>query len=144
LPGEAKLSMEIPVKAGHAPQRDIAKGLPVRPAGSVSARYDGDRIVLTAPGAPSFFFPAEPGVIEAAEPQRSHGGTLRLVPVKTRKEAVRVLRGVLSFEGGPAWEVEVPVEPAAPARSRRTWIWGTIVVLVAAGMLLRRKKERTS
>jgi len=161
VPGEASLSKEFPVAPGDPPRTPIATGLPV-PAGEVIAHYRGGRIVLlvTAPGspaeaaaeagAPSFFFPAEADVIEPAETQHAvvQGDRkgLLLTPVKTRDEPVKVLRGVLAFESGPAWEVEVPVEPDAPSGSRVKWITAAAAVAFAyvAHRMIRRRKERMS
>lgn len=147
LPGEAKFSMEIAVRPGEAPKRPIAPGLPM-PAGLVSARYEGERILVQAEEPPWFFFPAEPGVIEAsAEQPRVNRGIL-LTPVKTRTEPVRTLRGVLTFVTGPAWDVEIPVKPAPVSGSRLTRFMplalAVVVLFVAYRMVANRKKERTS
>lgn len=150
IPGEAKLSMEVPVRPGDAPGKPIATGLPIV-ADEVSAHYRGNKIVLlaTAPGAPSFFFPAEPGVIEPASEQhevvQGEKKGLLLSPVKTRQEPVKVLSGVLAFESGLAWEVEVPVEPEAPSGNRLGWIATVAAVALAyiAHRMIRYRKERT-
>ena len=147
VPGEAKLSLEIPVRPGDAPARAITSGVPVPPTGPVTARYDGKRIELLAPGAPSFFFPEEPGVIEPSAPQERTAAGLLLTPVKTRKEPVTLLKGVLAFAGGPAWGVEVRVEPGEPSRSRLKWgalAGGVAVLLGTLRILAKRKKEKPS
>jgi thiol:disulfide interchange protein DsbD len=147
VPGEAKLSTEIPVRPGDAPGTPIASGLPVA-AGEVAARYDGERVRLrvAAPGAPSFFFPAEPGTIEPSAPQEAVEGGLLLTPAKSRGEPLRVLRGVLAFASGPAWEVEVAVEPGAPPGNRPKWLWGVAiaVALLFAHRIFSHRKEKTA
>jgi thiol:disulfide interchange protein DsbD len=150
-PGDAKLSIEIPVRPGDAPRRPIAMGLPV-PAGAVSARSRGDRVLLlaAAPGTPSFFFPAEPGVIEPSAEQHGaeQGGRkgLLLEPAKNRESPVRVLRGVLAFEDGTGWDVEVPVEPGEGSGSRLKWVAAAAAVVVAfvAHRMSAKRRERTS
>lgn len=140
LPGEANLSTEIPVRPGDAPRREIATGLPVRPTGPVTARYDGKRIALLAPEAPSFFFPEEPGFFEPAAPQERTTNGLLLTP----KAPVKVLKGVLAFESGPAWGVEVPVEPGEPAGSRVRWLLIAVVALAVVACLRMLRKERSA
>lgn len=150
IPGEARLSMEIPVRPGDAPREAIAKGLPVA-AGEVSARYRGGRIVLlaAAPGAPSYFFPGEGGMVEPAETQhevaQGERKGLLLTPAKTAKGPVKVLKGVLAFEGGPAWEVEVPVEAEGGAsEGNLSWLIAAAAVGLAyvAHRMLRSRRER--
>lgn len=150
-PGDAKLSLEIPVRPGEAPRRPIATNLPV-PAGTLSARYSGDKILLlvAAPGAPSFFFPMESGVIEPSAEQHGaeQGGMkgLLLTPAKGRDDPVETLRGVLAFENGPGWEVEVPVEPGEGSGNRLKWVAPVAAVLIAfvAYRMFAKRKERIS
>jgi hypothetical protein len=148
-PGDASLGLEIPVRPGDAPRTPIASGLPV-PAGEVTARYRGSKIVLLAvsPGAPLFFFPGGPGMVEPSENQHpvEQAGTkgLLLTPAKSAEGPVKELRGVLAFEEGPAWEVEVPVEPegaAAPGRLKWAAIMAALVLAYAAHRMLRSRKE---
>lgn len=149
IPGEASVATEIPVRAGEASRKPIAQDLPVA-AGEMSARYQGGRIALlaaAAPGAPSFFFPEEPGTIEPSEPQDAQPKGLLLTPSKSREGPVTVLRGVLTFESGPAWEVEVTVEPEGRSGNRRKWwlIPGVAILLASVALkMLRSRKERTS
>ncbi len=145
LPGEGKFAMEIAVRPGEPPRRPMMVGLPV-PPGLVSARYEGESILVQAPEAPYFFFPEEPGVIEASAEQRSAGRGILLTPVKTRTEPVRVLRGVLTFVSSPAWEVEVRVKPAPVPGSRLMWIVPVamaLAVLFFARRMFANRKERT-
>jgi thiol:disulfide interchange protein DsbD len=148
MPGEAKLSMEIPVRPDKRlmigpPVRVLTLGVPIPPTGPVSARYGGKRIALTAPGAPSYFFPEEPGIIEPSAEQRRTDRGILLPPVK---KPVTTLRGVLAFDSGPAWAVEVPVEPDSSG-NRLNWILvgcGAAVLLLAAARMLVSRKERTA
>lgn len=152
IPGEATLTLEIPVRPDEAPRNPIAIGLPVA-AGEVSASYRGKKIVLLAmaPAAPTYFFPAEAGMVEPAEAQHpvEQGGRkgLLLTTARTAKGPLRVLRGVLAFENGVAWEVEVPVEPEGSSGSRLKWIVTAAAALAFAYLahtMLRHRKERTS
>jgi thiol:disulfide interchange protein DsbD len=146
VPGEAKLSVEIAVRPGEAPKRPMMVGLPM-PAGLVSARYEGESILVQAPEAPFFFFPADPGVIEAAAEQPSSGRGILLTPAKGRKEPVKVLRGVLTFVSSPAWNVEVFVMPAPVPGSRLIWIVPVAMVLVVlffARRMFADRKERAA
>jgi len=145
VPGEAKFSMEIAVRPGEPPRRPMKVGLPV-PSGLVSARYEGERILVQASEEPFFFFPAEANVIEAAAEQPIAGRGILLSPAKSRNEPVRVLRGVLTFVTSPPWDVEVPVKPAPVSGSRLTWIVPValaLVVLFFARRMVANRKERT-
>lgn len=152
IPGEASLAMEIPVQPGDAARTTITTGLPVA-AGDVSAGYRGGRIALlaAAPGAPTYFFPAEAGMVEPAEIQhpveQGDRKGLLLTTAKTAKGPLKVLKGVLAFENGVAWEVEVPVEPEGPSGSRLRWVIAAAAALAfafVAHTMLRHRKERIS
>lgn len=164
IPGEAELELPIPVASTSAPSKwaklfaETRQLMPTPWSGAApKASFEAQRLRLELPlpaersARKLEFFPLEEGRIEAAAAQvlRSEDGVAALyltaaAPVPTE---LKVLRGVLVADGGPAkggWtaEIEAPLAagtvatvsaPAALANSSQT---NPLSLLAALGMAL--------
>ena len=122
IPEEADLVLALPVaSAGRGkanPKFEMIRlPQPAPAAWKVSARRDGDRVLLDVAGASEpalYFFPYDEGKVQhaAAQPlERTATGIRLAVPVSTQPvgEFTRV-RGILADGTGRAFEVDVPVQ----------------------------------
>jgi thiol:disulfide interchange protein DsbD len=136
IPGEAELSLEIPVKPGASPPReDFTRGFP-RAGRAFSATAREGEILLRADGplAGATFFPEDPEVLDHAAEQRAGPLGLGLRVAKEREEPVPRLVGVL-VRGEEAWLVDVPVTAAEDGGSSPL-AWGAAVLALGAGLAL--------
>ena len=118
IPEQADLSLALPVGQGKANPKFDAIRLPQPAPWKLSARRDGNRVLLDVAGADDepalYFFPYEEGKVQHAAPQpleRTATGIRIAVPVSTQPvgEFTRV-RGILAAGSNRAFEVDVPVQ----------------------------------
>jgi thiol:disulfide interchange protein DsbD len=146
IPGDARLSLEIPVVSPAPPRdKDLTRGFP-RPGGAFTALARGDEVVLRAGDslAGAAFFPDEAEVLDHAAEQRAAADGLVLRVAKTRGKPVARLTGVL-VRGDAAWIVDVPVTAAEDTRLPPL-AWAAALALVAGAVVLaiRRRRARAA
>lgn len=144
VPGEAQLSLDLPVAAAAAPDAKwagpIQKTLDAapKPAGLTAAFQPGAPLKLAVAGPAlrgldlrrAYFFPAENGLIDNPKPQAGvfgpDGLTLNLAPAEGAKPAQ--LAGVLAV-GGKAFEISAAQGPPPPGVSGK----GQVTQIALAG-----------